>query len=62
MYYKGSILVKSIYNREVQEYKFLYILGPLDKTKIVCPSLDSENLNKIIMNEEKDVLYGSVTF
>ncbi|EAR94374.2 hypothetical protein TTHERM_00049190 (macronuclear) [Tetrahymena thermophila SB210] len=54
----GNILVKSIYYREAQEYKFLYILGPLDKTKIV--NVDQESINKIIINEEKDVLYGSI--
>ena len=38
----------------------MYILGPLNKTKI-RHSLEGEGeLQKIITNDEKDILYGSV--
>lgn len=38
------------------------MLGPQDKTKIVAPGFDSEGVNKIIVNEEKEMLYGSVNY
>jgi hypothetical protein len=39
------------------EYKFLYFLGPLDKTQIQS-TLNKEAVEKIIINDEKDLLYG----
>ena len=36
------------------------MLGPLDKQKLTTPFLNLEEINKIIINEEKNILYGTV--
>ena len=59
MIYPGTVICRSSYNSLTKEYKFIYILGGLNKEKIVS-ALNQEEINKIIMNEEKDVLYGNV--
>lgn len=36
------------------------MLGPLNKSKIKCvDGLTPEEISKIILNEEKDILYGN---
>jgi len=55
----GTVICRASYNSLTKEYKFLYILGGLNKEKIVC-SLNQEEISKIIMNDEKDVLFGNV--
>jgi len=37
----------------------IYLFGPLNKEKLK-PTLPPEELNKLIMNPENDVLYGTV--
>jgi len=37
------------------------MLGPLNKTKIIS-SVGAEEINKIIINPENEVLYGIVFF
>jgi len=34
------------------------MLNSQDKSKILAPGLDAEAINKIIINEEKEILYG----
>jgi hypothetical protein len=44
------------------EYKFVYILAGLDKDKVGKPKISSEEVNKIIINDEKEILYGNVYY
>jgi hypothetical protein len=44
------------------EYKFMYILAGLDKDKVGKPKINSEEVNKIIINDEKEILYGNVKY
>lgn len=42
------------------EYKYIYLLGPLDKAKIKClDGSTEEDIKKVLINEEKDILYGN---
>ena len=58
---EGTVIFKSIYNPLKKEHKFIYILAGLAKEKIIS-ALSTEDLNKLIVNEEKDVLYGNVHY
>ena len=40
----------------------MYILGPLNKQKLVKQGLTEEEIEKIIVSSEKNVLYGNVIY
>ncbi len=60
--YKGTIVLKSyqVRSNTAEEYKFIYLFWSLDKSKIVVPEESKTEIDKIILNEEKDILYGNV--
>jgi len=43
-----------------KEFKFIYVLGSLSKSKLVTPTLKEDDINKLIVTTEKDTLYGIV--
>jgi len=45
----------------MEEYKFIYILSGLDKNKLVVKEEFKKEVDKIILNTEKENLYGNVT-
>ena len=55
----GSLIFRSIHNSLKKEHKFIYLLASLNKEKIQS-SYSQEEINKIIINDEKDVLYGTI--
>ncbi|EGR29457.1 hypothetical protein IMG5_155340 [Ichthyophthirius multifiliis] len=56
----GNIIIKNHYCQFNNSNKFIYILGSLDKTKLTATEINQEEINKIILNEEKDSIYGNV--
>lgn len=57
----NSFIFKSQLVQSTEEHKYIYILGPLDKTKIKCiDGTTEEEVNKILVNEEKNILYGNL--
>lgn len=59
---EGQIVARSTPIRINSEHKFIYILGPLNKDKLIIPhsKVTKEERDKILINEEKDVLYGII--
>lgn len=56
---EGTIIAKLSQNPKTKEHKLTYMFGPLNKDKLQA-SASSEEINKIIINPENDVLYGIV--
>lgn len=54
---EGAIVVKSVHDRVKHEYKFIYILGSLNKDKL---NVNKDERDKILINDEKDVLCGNI--
>ena len=47
-------------SNNLDEYKFIYLFCSLDKAKIIVNEQYKDEIDKIILNEEKDTLYGNV--
>ncbi|CAD8195886.1 unnamed protein product [Paramecium pentaurelia] len=56
---EGTIVTKLLYNPVAHEFKVLYILGGINKEKIIT-SLSKEEKDKLIISDEKNVVYGSI--
>ncbi|CAD8200548.1 unnamed protein product [Paramecium pentaurelia] len=56
---EGIIVTKLLYNPVAHEFKVLYVLGGLNKDKIIT-SLSKEEKDKLIISDEKNVLYGNI--
>lgn len=56
---EGVVIAKLVYNSLTHEYKLIYILGGLNKDKIAT-TLSKEERDRIILNEEKNILYGNI--
>jgi hypothetical protein len=54
------MIIKNLFDPHRQEYKFIYILAGLNKDKIKT-KMTKEEIDKLILNDEKQVLYGTVT-
>ena len=53
------IIVKLSQNPRTKEHEMIYILGPMNKEKLQ-PPVAAEEINRIIINPENEVLYGTV--
>lgn len=53
----GQITVKNCLVTSCDQFKFVYILGPVDKAELVH-SLEKDDLDKVVFNEEKKSVYG----
>lgn len=40
------------------QFQFVYILGPLEKSEILYSGLEKEDFEKTVFNEEKKSVYG----
>ena len=56
----GTIIAKSFENPRVKEHRLIYMLGPLTKSEIKASNVTADEINKIIINPESEVLYGCV--
>jgi len=56
---EGNIIAKLSQNSQTKEHKLVYMLGALNKEKLQT-TVKGEDVNKIIINAENEVLYGSV--
>lgn len=56
---EGNIIAKLSQNSQTKEHKLVYMLGALNKEKLQA-TVKGEDVNKIIINAENEVLYGSV--
>jgi len=56
---EGNIIAKLSQNSQTKEHKLIYMLGALNKEKLQT-TVKGEDVNKIIINAENEVLYGSV--
>lgn len=59
--FEGTIIAKLSQNPRTKEHRLTYMLGPLKKDKLHS-SVSAEEINKIIINAENEVLYGTVMF
>jgi hypothetical protein len=55
----GSLVIRNLYDRLKHEFKLIYVLGGLNKDKILT-SITKEEKEKILINDEKEVLYGNI--
>jgi len=58
---EGNIIAKLSQNSQTKEHKLIYMLGALNKEKLQT-TVKGEDVNKIIINAENEVLYGSLYF
>lgn len=56
---EGTIATKLMYNPVSHEFKVIYVLGGLNKDKIVT-NLTKEEKEKLIISDERNVLYGNI--
>ncbi|KRW99762.1 hypothetical protein PPERSA_07839 [Pseudocohnilembus persalinus] len=56
---QGNIVIKSLPQPASNEYKLIYLFAGLDKAQIKS-NLSQEEIQKIIINEEQNLVYGNI--